>query len=266
MTEVGPDDAGRTFDTSRANIARVYDYLLGGKNNYQADRKLAEDLLKAQPGIQRNARANRAFMQRAVRTLAAAGVDQFLDIGTGLPTGDNVHQVARSVIPDARVVYVDNDEVVAAHSRALLASDRGVEFILADLRDPARILASAGAALDLSRPVGVLIISMLHFIPDDAEATAIVRTLTTPTAAASHLVISHWQYDPDDEELAKRYSGAVHPIARRGLKQIATLFPADWDTLDPGLVPVTAWRPPAGIPAGLETARFVGAVARKPDS
>ena len=255
---------GREFDTGRANVARVYDFLLGGKDNYQADRALAEELLKAQPGIQRNARANRAFMQRAVRAVAAAGVGQFLDIGTGLPTGDNVHQIARSVIPGARVVYVDNDEVVAAHSRALLASATGVEFIHADLRDPAEILARAGTVLDLSRPVAVLIVSMLHFITDDAEAAAIIGALVTPMAAGSHLVISHWQYDPADENLARRYSSAVHPIARRGRDQIAALLPADWDTLEPGLVPVTVWRPPAGIPARLETTQFVGAVARKP--
>ncbi len=264
MTESRADVAGREFDTGRASIARVYDFLLGGKDNFQADRALAGELLKAQPGIQRNARSNRAFMQRAVRAVAAAGADQFLDIGTGLPTGDNVHQVARSASPGARVVYVDNDEVVAAHSRALLASATGVEFISADLRDPAGILARAGTVLDLSRPVAVLIVSMLHFITDDAEAVAIVRALATPLAAGSHLVISHWQYDPGDEDLARKYSGAVHPIARRGRDEIAALLPAGWDTLEPGLVPVTAWRPEAGIPAGLETTQFVGAVARKP--
>ncbi len=144
------NDIPAAIDTGRANIARVYDYLLGGKDNYAADRELAEELLAQQPGIRQNARANRAFMQRVVRTVAQAGVDQFLDLGTGLPTGENVHQVAQSVNPDARVVYVDNDEVVAAHSRALLASDHGAEFMLGDLREPGQIVDSAQCALDLA--------------------------------------------------------------------------------------------------------------------
>jgi hypothetical protein len=256
-------DTPTPFDTSHANIARVYDYLLGGKDNYEADRALAEELLAQQPGIQVNARANRAFMQRAVRTIATAGIDQFLDIGTGLPTGENVHQVAQSVNSDARVVYVDNDEVVAAHSHALLASHPGVEFIQADLREPADIVARAGTVLDLSRPVALLIVSMLHFIPEDVEATDVVRVLAEPLASGSYLVASHWQYVPADEDLAKRYSGAVHAIARRNREQIAALLPAGWEQLEPGLVPVTTWRPLAVSPAALETVQFMGVVLRK---
>jgi O-methyltransferase involved in polyketide biosynthesis len=252
------------FDTGQPNIARVYDYLLGGKDNYEADRKLAEELLSQQPGIQVNAQANRAFMQRVVRYLAAAGVDQFLDVGTGLPTGDNVHQIAQSVNQDARIVYVDNDEVVAAHSRALLASDRGVEFVHADLRDPGEIIARAKETLDLSRPTAILLISMLHFVPDDAQATKIVRELAAPLPSGSYIVASHWQYLPADEELAKKYSGAVHAIARRSREQIGALLPSDWDLVEPGLVPVTAWHPPVGQPAAHETIQFVGVVARKP--
>ncbi len=252
------------IDTGRANIARVYDYLLGGKDNYAADRELAEELLAQQPGIRQNARANRAFMQRVVRTIAQAGVDQFLDIGTGLPTGENVHQVAQAVNPDARIVYVDYDGVVAAHSRALLASDHGAEFVLGDLREPGHIVASAGSALDLSRPVALLIISMLHFVPDDAEAQAIVRTLAEPLASGSYLAISHWEYRSADEDLAKRYSGAVAAIARRTREQIAGLLPADWEPVEPGLVPVTAWRPDVWGSAARATIQFVGGVARKP--
>ncbi len=252
------------FDTGQPNIARVYDYLLGGKDNYAADRELAEELLSQQPGIKASARANRAFMQRAVRFLADAGIDQFLDVGTGLPTGENVHQIAQSVNPSARVVYVDNDEVVAAHSRALLMPDHGVEFVLADLREPAEILASAQEQLDLRRPVAVLLISMLHFVPDDTQASAIVRTLTGPLAAGSYLVVSHYQYLPADEELARKYSGSVHAIARRSREQIGALLPSDLTVVEPGLVPVTAWRPPPGALAGPETIQFVGMVARKP--
>jgi hypothetical protein len=263
VTDVAPD-APAPFDTSRANIARVYDYLLGGKDNYQADRTFAQQLLSQQPGIQVNARANRAFMQRAVRMIAAAGIDQFLDIGTGLPTGENVHQVAQSVNANARVVYVDNDDVVAAHSNALLVSDRGVEFIQADLREPAEIITRAGAVLDLSRPVALLLISMLHFIPDDDEASGVVRELTAPLASGSYVVVSHWRYEPTDEDVAKQYSGAVHAIARRGQEQIGALLPADWEPVEPGLVPVISWRPPATSSAPLETIQFMGVVIRKP--
>jgi hypothetical protein len=260
----GEHDIPATIDTGRANIARVYDYLLGGKDNYAADRELAEELLAAQPGIRQNARANRAFMQRVVLTVAQAGVDQFLDLGTGLPTGENVHQVAQTVNPDARVAYVDNDDVVAAHSRALLASDHGAEFILGDLREPGQVIESAKSVLDLSRPVALLIISMLHFVPDDAQAREIVATLTTPLASGSYVAISHWQFKAADEDLAKKYSGAVAAIARRTREQIGALLPADWESVEPGLVPVTAWRPPVAGAVPTETIQFVGAVMRRP--
>ena len=263
MTDIAPD-VPAPFDTGQPNIARVYDYLLGGKDNYEADRALAEQLLSQQPGIQVNAKANRAFMQRVVRFLATAGIDQFLDVGTGLPTGDNVHQVAQAVNPSARIVYVDYDEVVAAHSRALLASDQGVEFVQADLRSPADILAHAESLLDLSRPVALQLISMLHFVPDDAQAAGIVRALTAPLVSGSYLVASHWQYVPADEELAQQYSGAVHAIARRGRDGIAALLPPDWEPVEPGLVPVSAWHPDDDSPAGPDTVQFMGVVARKP--
>jgi hypothetical protein len=267
------NDIPVAIDTGRANIARVYDYLLGGKDNYAADRELAEELLAQQPGLRQNARANRAFMQRVVRTVTEAGVDQFLDLGTGLPTGQNVHQVAQSVNQDARIVYVDNDEVVAAHSRALLASDHGAEFILGDLREPGQIVDGAKASLDLSRPVALTLISMLHFVPDDGQAQSIVSVLTEPLASGSYLAISHWQYQAADEDLAKRYSGAVAAIARRTREQIGGLLPGSWEPVEPGLVPVTAWRPavaelePAsgsGSGSASETGQFVGAVVRKP--
>jgi hypothetical protein len=263
VTDLAPD-VPVPFDTGQPNIARVYDYLLGGKDNYEADRALAEQLLSQQPGIQANAQANRAFMQRVVRFIATAGVGQFLDVGTGLPTGENVHQIAQSVNEAARIVYVDYDEVVATHSRALLASDHGVEFVQADLREPAEILERAGKVLDLRRPVSLQLISMLHFVPDDAQAAAIVRALTMPLAAGSYLVISHWQYVPADEDLAKQYSGAVHAIARRGREGIAALVPPDWELVEPGLVPVSAWHPSEDNPATQDTVQFMGVVARKP--
>lgn len=253
------------YDSSRPSIARVYDYLLGGKDNYAADRALADELLAQQPEIRRNARENREYMQRVVRVIAGAGVAQFLDIGTGLPTGHNVHEVARSIIPDARVVYVDNDEVVASHARALLASDTGVEFVLGDLRQPAEVIARASATLDFAKPVALLIISMLHFMADDSQARATISAYAQSLAPGSYLAISHWQYRPDDdEELTRQYASAVHDLARRGKAEVASLLPAGWELVEPGLVPVPAWRPEARDLPGTSSIPFLGAVLRKP--
>jgi hypothetical protein len=260
MSEPGSAAAG--FDCSRPSIARVYDYLLGGKDNYAADRELAERLLSQLPGIRANARANRAFLQRVVRAIAGAGVTQFLDIGTGLPTGENVHQVARSVRPSARVVYVDNDEVVAAHATALLATDEEAEFVLGDLREPQCVLARAEDLLDFRKPVAVLIISMLHFVPDDARARAIVAAIAERLVAGSYLAISHLEYRPADEAVTQQYAGAVADLARRGAREVAALLPEGWEPVEPGLVPVTAWLPPAG--AAAEDTAMLGVVARKP--
>jgi hypothetical protein len=235
--------------------------LLGGKDNYAADREVAEQMLSQLPEIMANARANRAFLQRVVRALAEAGVTQFLDIGTGLPTGENVHQVARAVRPSARVVYVDNDEVVAAHATALLATDNEAEFVLGDLRQPQCVLARAGDLLDLSQPVAVLIISMLHFVPDDGQARAIVAAIAERLAAGSYLAISHLEYRPSDEDVTKLYAGAVADLARRDAAEVAALLPRGWQPVEPGLVPVTAWRPPAGDAA--EDSPMLGVVARK---
>jgi hypothetical protein len=250
------------YDPTRPNIARVYDYLLGGKDNFAADRAFAEELLTQQPHLRVNAQANRAFMQRVVRFAAQAGVTQFLDLGTGLPTGQNVHEVARGIDMRARIVYVDNDPVVAAHARAILASEPGVTFALADMRDPADVIAQATESLDLTLPVAVLCISLLHFVPDDAQAAGIVATLTAPLAAGSLLTFTHWRYVPSDEESFQAYSGSVHAIARRGEPELRALVPAGWELIEPGLVPVTQWRPAAGLPTA-EGIGFYGAVARK---
>jgi hypothetical protein len=252
-----------TESGSGPNIARVYDFLLGGKDNFAADRLFAEELLRQQPHLARNARANRAFMQRVVRFTASSGVTQFIDLGTGLPTGENVHQVAQAAEPGARVVYVDNDPVVAAHAGELLACAHGVQFALADLRDPAGIAAQASATLDLASPVTLLCISLLHFIPDDEEAAAIVASLAEFLAPASYLAFTHWKYQPSDEESARLYSGAVHQIARRGEPGIAALLPAGWEMAEPGLVPVTQWRPEGHPPPPDDEIRFYGLLARK---
>ena len=262
MTESGsvPPTA---VDPTRPNIARVHDYLLGGKDNFAADRQFAEELLRQQPYLVRNARASRAFMRRVVRFAASSGVTQFLDLGTGLPTGENVHQVAQSAVPGARVVYVDDDPVVAAHARALLASAPGVEFIMADLRDPVAIVTQASATLDLAAPVTMLCMRALHFIPDDEEAKAIVAALARSLVQGSYLAVAHWKYLPSDEESARLYSSAVHQVARRGEPEIAALLPGGWKIVEPGLVPITQWRPEEDEMAIDEEIRLYGLVARK---
>jgi SAM-dependent methyltransferase len=263
VTELG-SQMPAAYDTSRPNIARVYDYLLDGKDNFAADRAFADELLRQQPQLRVNARANRAFMQRVVRYAVSDGMTQFLDIGTGLPTAENVHEVARSADPRARVVYVDNDPVVAAHARAILASFPGTTFVLGDMREPADIIEQAGASLDFTAPVAVLCISLLHFVPDDAQAAAIVAALAEPLVSGSLLAFTHWKYLPSDEDSARSYSGSVAAIARRGEAELAGLVPAGWELVSPGLVPVTQWRPPVGGPGTAGEIRFYGAVARKP--
>src|SRR5512146_2190184 len=194
----GADTAGKSsrppFDTSVANQARIYDYLLGGKDNYEADRAAVDAVLKIAPEMGFAARENRAFLGRVVRYLAAeAGIRQFLDIGTGIPTAGNTHQVAQEVAPEARVVYVDYDPVVLAHARALLKSNPAgaTQYIDADLRDSATILAQAGQLLDFTKPVAVTMLMILHVIPDADDPYAAVARVMDALPPGSHLAVSH---------------------------------------------------------------------------
>src|ERR1700761_2106154 len=177
------------FDTSVANQARIYDYLLGGKDNYAADRAAVDAVLEVAPEMGFAARANRAFLGRVVRHLAAqAGIRQFLDIGTGIPSANNTHEVAQATAPDSRVVYVDNDPIVLAHARALLTSVTGATAYLdADVRDPATILAGAAATLDFGRPIAVMLIAIMHCVPDENDPYGIVRTLLDAGPPGSYL-------------------------------------------------------------------------------
>src|SRR5580692_5337392 len=182
------------IDANVPHIARVYDYWLGGKDNFAADRELGEQTLEAYPSLVFSVRANRAFLARTVRFLAGeAGIRQFLDIGTGIPTANNTHEVAQRIAPDSRIVYVDNDPIVLSHARALLkSSPQGAcAYLDADLRDPDAILAAAAETLDFGQPVAVMLIAVMHFIGDDDEAAAIVRSLTAACAPGSFVVISH---------------------------------------------------------------------------
>jgi len=242
------------FDTSVAHQARMYDYLLGGKDNYAVDRAQAEIGLKIYPEFAFTARANRAFLGRAVRFLAGqAGLRQFLDIGTGIPTAGNTHQVAQAIAPESRVVYVDYDPVVLAHARALLTStDAGATaYIDADLRDTGTILEQAGRLLDFTQPVAVTLVAILHAIPDADDPHAIVARVMDAVPSGSYLALSHLGREllpPETlrqaEDLVRR-SAVQQQFAYRSRDEVARFF-TGLDLVEPGLVPVEDWRPEPG--------------------
>jgi hypothetical protein len=257
------------FDITVANQARMYDYLLGGKDNYAADRAAVEAVLEIYPEMAFAARGNRAFLGRVVRYLAAeAGIRQFLDIGTGIPTGDNTHEVAQAIAPESRVVYVDYDPVVLAHARALLtSSEPGVtEYIDADLRDTEEILSKAQRLLDFSKPVAVTLLAVLHVIPDPDDPHAMVAKLMDALPPGSYLALSHGGTDLVDrskqQSFQSTWSGRVkQQFAGRTREQVARFF-AGLDVVEPGLVPVEEWRPESGaVPTG--PSAMWGAVGRK---
>lgn len=238
------------FDASVANQARVYDYLLGGKDNYAADQAAAEAVLRIAPETAFTARANRAFLGRVVRYLAGqAGMRQFLDIGTGIPTSGNTHQVAQEIAPEARVAYVDYDPAVLAHARALLTSGGtgATDYIDADLRDTGTILTRARQLLDFSKPVAITLVSILHAIPDSDDPHAIVARLLDAVPSGSHIALSHMASDILD---ASRQRGLENVTGRliqqqltyRSREQVACFFEGTC-LVAPGLVRVEEWRP-----------------------
>jgi S-adenosyl methyltransferase len=257
------------FDTTVAHQARVYDYLLGGKDNYAADRAVAEATLKVNPDLAPSAHANRAFLGRAIRYLAEeAGIRQFLDIGTGIPTAGNTHQVAQAIAPESRVVYVDYDPIVLAHARALLTSHQAgaTEYIDSDLRDTQTILDQAARLLDFSKPVAVTLISILHAIPDDDDPYAIVARLLDAVPSGSYLAISHMGSDlmasealQEMNEVWKRQSQQQYTPRNRD--QMARFFDGT-DLVEPGLVRVEEWRPQPGTSAARKSIMW-SAVGRK---
>jgi hypothetical protein len=251
-------------------VARVYDYWLSGKDNFTADRVAGEETIAAFPGIRLSAQANRAFLRRTVRYLAGAeGIRQFLDIGTGLPSDDNTHEVSQAVAPDSRVVYVDNDPLVLAHARALLTSKpEGVTAYLdVDLRDTDAILDQAAATLDFTRPVGITLLAILHYVPDLAEARRIVSKLIAAVPAGSFLVISHAGTDllPADvaafEKSLNAYLPAEHRHVARSREVVASFFDGT-QLVEPGLVRVSDWRPDSPEEAATPTILW-GGVAGK---
>jgi len=228
------------FDTSRPNVARIYDYLLGGKNSFAVDRQAAQRLLAQLPNAAVVARANRAFLAAAVRTVAREGVTQYLDIGAGLPTSPSVHECARAIVPGARVAYIDDDPVAVSHAQALLATSDGVIAAKGDARVPEAILADPrlAAVIDLTEPVCVLLVSMLHFFTA-AEADMIVSAFRGRMAPGSYLIISQGNSAPiPGEEIKNAYGGIT--LTGRPAAEIAAYFDG-FDLLPPGLVPVADW-------------------------
>jgi O-methyltransferase involved in polyketide biosynthesis len=254
------------IDTTVPHSARIWNYWLGGKDYYPVDRQAADAFREIYPDIVEVARAVRYFLARAVRYLAGeAGIRQFLDIGTGLPTVDNTHEVAQRVAPDSRIVYVDNDPLVLVHARALLTSrpEGACAYIDADVRDPGAILELAAGTLDFSRPVAVMLLGILGHVQDDEQARSIVRELTGALVPGSYLTLSDGANTSKAREQAhRRYAqtGAV-PYKLRGPEQIAAFF-GGLELLEPGLVPVSQWRPdpsPFGPPRHVDT---YGGIAR----
>jgi hypothetical protein len=264
-------DLAARIDTRLPHSARMYDYWLGGKDNFAADRDAAEEAIAVNPGIVADVRANRAFLTRSVRYLASeCGISQFLDIGTGLPAASNTHEVAQAADPAARVVYVDNDPVVLTHARALLTSGPvgRCDYVYADLRDQATILRAAGGTLDLSRPVAVLLLLVLHLIPDADDPHLVVSSLLAALPAGSYLVLAHPASDIR--------TGAVAEMARRMNQRLsgtkATMrdqaaisrFFTGLELVEPGVVQPQQWRPEPAEPGDpAEVTAWCG-VARKP--
>jgi hypothetical protein len=260
-----------TIDTSVAHIARVYDYVLGGKDNFAADREAASEAIRAYPDMPSAVRANRAFLRRTVSYLAAeAGIRQFLDIGTGLPSANNTHEVAQAIAPQARIVYVDNDPIVLAHARALLASSpHGVTgYLDADARDTCTVLTEAARLLDFQQPVAVLLIALLHLIGDDDDPHGLVGRLMEAVPSGSYLVISHVASD-----MQLRAAGIIEAAARLSQLMTQRVSPRSHDEvtrffdgleiLQPGVVSIQHWRPASKEEAEARAGLWGGA-SRKP--
>jgi hypothetical protein len=265
MTET----SGR-LDPSRPHPARVYDFLLGGKDNFESDRAFAEQMIAAYPEAKDAALANRAFMRRAAAWMAReAGIRQFIDLGTGLPTSPNLHEVVQDIAADSLVVYVDNDPLVLTHARALLvgSTEGATAYVDADVRDPERILAETAKVLDLSRPVGLTAIALLHYVTDADDAHGIVARLMAALPAGSCLAITHGTHDlvsPDRRERMERLWAASPVASQVREKSAVERFFAGLRLVEPGVVPITAWHAEEGERAGPADIAFYGGLAVKP--
>lgn len=253
-------------DPAIPNVARMYDYYLGGKNNYAADREAAERILQLMPDARRWVRENRLFLAATVDHLASLGVRQFVDVGAGLPTQNSVHEIA----PEARVVYVDSDPVVVAHARALVADHDRVAAVRADMRDPRAIFGDRRTRelIDLGEPVAVLLVAVLHFVPDDAEAITVVRGIVDELPSGSYLLISHatpGDVDPTVVAEGRQVyaSSSAGSITPRTPDQLTALFDG-LEFVPPGLTMVTSWQPGGEPELTTDHPGFAGAIARKP--
>jgi hypothetical protein len=262
----GEDAEAPSFDVSVAHQARIYNYWLGGKDNYAADRTAAGLAAEAYPAVATGARANRQFLARAVRHMAGQGIRQFLDLGTGIPSANNTHEVAQQLAPDSRVVYVDYDPVVLAHARALLASGSAgqVDYLDADLRDTGPILQRAAATLDFSQPVGIMLMAILHAI-DDEDPARIVSRLAAAVPAGSYVTLSHPASDIDPDQIAaatSRLNELSHQhFTLRTNAEVAALF-GDLDILEPGVVRVEDWRPDSDVDQRYVSAMWGGVAVK----
>ncbi|MER6916822.1 SAM-dependent methyltransferase [Streptomyces sp. NPDC000594] len=268
----GYDDLRDRIDTTRPHTARIWNYWLGGKDNYPVDREAGDQIRAIHPGIGDYALADRLFLGRAVHHLVAeAGVRQFLDIGTGLPSADNTHEVAQRTAPEARVVYVDNDPLVLTHARALLTSAREgrTDYLDADLRDADTILERAAATLDLSRPVALMLLGVVIFVEDDKESYDIVRRLMAELAPGSHLVLSHTITSPSmpdvDAAVAFWNAHGTPRLTQRTPAQVERYFEG-LELLEPGVVSCSRWRPGEGSGELPDEVAMFGGVARKASS
>ncbi|MET9458144.1 SAM-dependent methyltransferase [Streptomyces canus] len=239
----GSDAPG--IDTSRPHPARVYDWWLGGKDNYPVDEALARKILEVDPTVVRGARANRRFMHRAVRTAAEAGVRQFLDIGTGIPTEPNLHQVAQEIAPESKVVYADNDPIVLRHAQALLHStpEGATTYVHADVRDPDAILRPAAETLDFSEPVALSLVALTHYLDDDAYG--LLKRYVAELAPGSFVILSQVTPDLSPEAVqraAEQFRRSGTPFFPRSLAEFSRFFDG-LELLDPGVIPVSGWRP-----------------------
>jgi len=265
-----PARAPAGIDTSVAHPARVYDYWLGGKDNFAADRDAAEQVIAARPTILRDIRANREFLHRAVRHLAAqAGIRQFLDVGTGIPTSPNVHEIAQGIAPETRVVYADNDPIVLSHARALLTSTpEGVtDYVDADLRRPDEILRHAERTLDFTRPVAVVLVGIMHLISDDEDPCGLAARLMAATAPGSYLVITQPASDIHADaaaEGARRYNERVATKQTRRSRAEVARFVEGLDVVQPGVVQMHRWRPEPGANVDDYEVSGWAVVARRP--
>jgi hypothetical protein len=267
--ELGGDDRS-LIDTSVAHSARVHDYWLGGKDHFAADRAAGDAVIAAYPGIVESVRANRAFLARVVRFLAAdAGITQFLDIGTGIPAANNTHEVAQSVAPSARIVYVDYDPVVLEHARALLQSGApgATAYVDADLRDPGTILREAARTLDFGKPVAIMLIAVMHLIVDADDPYGIVGQLTAAMAPGSYLALSQVAADIEREQVAearRRYNSLARETQRHRTRAEVTRFFDGLELVPPGVVPVQQWRPATEAEATARSTVWGGVAYRGP--